>query len=156
VNNVDMSVLIGVRIELRNSEGKLSGAIYCEDRFEAVAVPQKGDLVALAAIAGPLNADSSLAESQSVHGLADAFPFMRVQYLEHFPAADHEVGGKPGCIVVLHGRTPSDLEGASALVRRFGMQGWIISAVRASEDSPDPFHQAANAWLAEGGSTSSK
>jgi hypothetical protein len=42
-----------MRIELRDDQGKLVGAIYCEDAFEAVAVPQRGDLVALAAIAGP-------------------------------------------------------------------------------------------------------
>jgi hypothetical protein len=47
-----MSALIGVRIELRDAHGKLVGAVYCEDRFEAVAVPQRGDLVALAAITG--------------------------------------------------------------------------------------------------------
>jgi hypothetical protein len=154
MNNVYMSVLIGVRIELRNAEGELSGAIYCENGLEVLAVPQHGDLVALAAIAGLPNADSSMAELQSVHGLADAFPFMSVHHLEHYPAADHEVGGRPGCIVVLHGRTPSDLDGASALVRLFGLRGWTISPIGAGKESPDPFRKAANAWLAEGGSTS--
>jgi len=151
VNDSGMSVKIGVRIELRNGEGKSSGAIYCEDSLEVVSVPQQGDLVALAAIAGLPNSDSSLAELQSVHGLADAFPFMRVHHLEHYPAADHEVGGKPGCTLVLYGRTPSGLDGASALVRLFGLRGWTIAPIGAGEESPDPFLQAANAWLAEGG-----
>ena len=47
-----MSALIGLRIELRDAHGKLIGAVYCEDQFEVVAVPQRGDLVALAAITG--------------------------------------------------------------------------------------------------------
>jgi len=34
-----MSALIGLRIELRDAHGRLVGAVYCEDQFEAVAVP---------------------------------------------------------------------------------------------------------------------
>ena len=44
------------------------GAVYCEDQFEAVAVPQRGDLVALAAITGLPAPDSSSAERDSLHG----------------------------------------------------------------------------------------
>ena len=101
-----MSVLIGVRIELRDAQGALVGAIYCEDKLEAVAVPQRGDLAALSAIVGPAVPDSSLAELQSVHGPADPFPFLRVDHLEYYPAADHQVGGQAGCMVVVHGRAP--------------------------------------------------
>ena len=55
-----MSALIGIRIELRDVQGKLAGAVYCEDQLEAVSVPQRGDLVALTAIVGlpPLTAPS--------------------------------------------------------------------------------------------------
>lgn len=34
-----MSALIGIRIELRDIQGKLAGAVYCEDQLEAVPVP---------------------------------------------------------------------------------------------------------------------
>jgi hypothetical protein len=115
-----MSALIGLRIELRDAHGKLVGAVYCEDQFEAVAVPQRGDLVALAAITGLPAPDSSFAERDSLHGLADAFPFLTVHHLEHYPTADHQVGERPGCTVVLYGRAPSDNDGATALVQLFG------------------------------------
>lgn len=69
-----MSVLIGMRIELRDAQGELAGALYLQDAFEAVAVPQRGDLVALTAIAGPLIGNSGLAAIQAVQALADAFP----------------------------------------------------------------------------------
>jgi hypothetical protein len=144
-----MSVLIGVRIELRDTQGKLTGAIYCEDKLEAVAVPQRGDLLALTAVAGPPTVGSSLAELQSVHALADAFPFLKVDHLEHYPTADHDAGERPGCTVVLHGRAPSGDEAASALVRLCGLKGWTISPGAADPESPDPFSQAAYAWLAK-------
>jgi hypothetical protein len=98
-----MSLLIGIRIELLDTDGRFAGAISGEDRFEVVAVPQPGNLVALAAVAGPPAADSSLPELQSIHALADAFPFMTVHRIEHFPAADHQVGERPGCIVASKG-----------------------------------------------------
>jgi len=146
-----MSVFVGIRIELRDAQGKISGAILCEDKFEAVAVPQPGDLLALTAIAGPPTAGSSFAELQSVQELADAFPFVKVDHLEHYPTADHQVGERPGRIVVSHGHAPSDDEGASALVRLFGLKGWVISPGAADPKSPDPFCKAAYAWLAEEG-----
>ncbi len=144
-----MSALIGIRIELRDVQGKLAGAVYCEDQLEAVSVPQRGDLVALTAIAGLPAPDSSLAELQSIHGLADAFPFLTVHHLEHYPTADHQVGERPGCIVVMHGRAPSDIDGSTALVRLFGLKGWTISPTSTSSESP--FNRAAYAWLAEKG-----
>lgn len=146
-----MSVLIGIRIELRDAQGKIAGAILCEDKFEAVAVPQRGDLLALTAIAGPPTAGSSFAEHQSVQEPADAFPFCKVNHLEHYPTADHQVGERPGCIVVMHGRAPSDDAGASALVRLFGLKGWVITPGAADPETPDPFSKAAYAWLAEEG-----
>lgn len=146
-----MSVLIGIRIELRDAQSKITGAILCEDKFEAVAIPQRGDLLALTAITGPPTAGSSFAELQSVEELADAFPFVKVNHLEHHPTADYQVGEPPRCIVVLHGRAPSDDEGASALVRLFGLNGWVISPGAADPESPDPFCKAAYAWLAEEG-----
>jgi hypothetical protein len=94
----------------------------CEDQFEAVAVPQRSDLVALAAITGLPAPDSSSAERDSLHGLADAFPFLTVHHLEHYPTADHQVGERPGCTVVLHGHAPSEIDGATALVRLFGLR----------------------------------
>jgi len=141
-----MSALIGVRIELRDAHGKLVGAVYCEDRFEAVAVPQRGDLVALTAITGLPVPDSSFAERDGLRGLADAFPFLTVHHLEHYPTADHQVGERPGCTVVLHGRAPSDIDGATALVRLFGLKGWTISPIDGASEAT--FNQAANAWLA--------
>lgn len=63
-----------------------------------------------------------------MHGLAEEFPFMKVVRLEHYPADDHQVGGRPGCIVVLRGRTPPGIEEATAVVRLFGLKGWTISA----------------------------
>ena len=98
-----MNALIGIRIELRDAQGMLVGAVYCEDQLEAVSVPQRGDRVALTAIAGLPASDSSLAERQSVLRLADAFPFMTVDHLEHYPTADHQVGEQPSCMVILHG-----------------------------------------------------
>jgi hypothetical protein len=141
-----MSALIGLRIELRDAHGKLVGAVYCEDQFEAVEIPQRGDLVALAAITGLPASDSSFAERDSLHGLADAFPFLTVHHLEHYPTADHQVGERPGCTVVLHGRAPSDIEGATTLVQLFGLKGWTISPIGAASEAA--FNQAANAWLA--------
>ena len=143
-----MSALIGLRIELRDAHGKLVGAVYCEDQFEAVAVPQQGDLVALAAITGLPAPDSSFAERDSLLGLADAFPFLTVNHLEHYPTADHQVGKRPGCTVVLHGRAPSDIDGATALVQLFGLKGWTISPIGAASEAA--FNQAANTWLARG------
>src|SRR5258708_7636286 len=93
--------------------------------------------------------DSSLAELQSIHGLADAFPFLTVHHLEHYPTADHQVGERPGCIVVMHGRAPSDIDGSTALVRLFGLKGWTISPTATSSESP--FNRAAYAWLTEKG-----
>lgn len=58
-----MNTLIGIRIELRDAQGMLVGAVYCEDHLEAVSVPQRGDLVALTAITGLPASDSSLAEN---------------------------------------------------------------------------------------------
>lgn len=86
-----------------------------------------------------------------MHGLADAFPFLKVHHLEHYPTAEHQVGERPGCTVVLHGRAPSRLDGASALVRLFGLKGWTISPGATSPESPDPVSQAAHTWLAEEG-----
>ena len=143
-----MSALIGVRIELRDAHGKLVGAVYCEDQFEAVAVPQRGDLVALAAITGLPAPDSSSAERDSLHGLADEFPFLTVHHLEHYPTADHQVGERPGCSVVLHGHAPSDIDAATALVRLFGLKGWTVSPVGVGSEAA--FNQAANTWLARG------
>jgi hypothetical protein len=140
-----MSALIGVRIELRDAHGDLVGAIYCEDQFEAIAVPQRGDLVALTAVTGLPATDSSLAERQSLHRLADAFPFLTVRHLEHYPTADHQVGERPGCTVVLHGRAPLDIDGATALVRLFGLKGWTISPAGTASEAA--FNQAAYAWL---------
>ena len=145
-DDAHMSALIGVRIELRDAHGELVGAVHCEDQFEAVAVPQRGDLVALAAITGLPAPDSSLGECDSLQGLADAFPFSTVHHLEHHPTTDHQVGERPGCTVVLHGRAPSDIDGATALVRLFGLKGWTISPVGAASEAA--FNQAANAWLA--------
>jgi len=146
-----MSVLIGVRIELRDAQGELVGAIYCEDKLEAVAVPQRGDLVALSAIVGPAAPDSSLAELQSVHGLADPFPFLRVDHLEHYPAADHQVGGQAGCMVVVHGCAPSGIDEATALVRLFALKGWIVSPTGISPEAANPFSRAMQEWQAQEG-----
>lgn len=151
VDDTGMSVIIGIRIELRDAQGKITGAILCEDKFESVAVPQRGDLVALTAIAGPPTAGSSFAELQSVQELADAVPFCKVNHLEHYPTADYQVGERPGCIAVLHGRAPSDDASASALVRLFGLKGLVSSPCAADPESPDPFCKAAYAWLAEEG-----
>ena len=81
--------------------------------------------------------------------MADAFPFLTVHHLEHYPTADHQVGERPGCIVVMHGRAPSDIDGSTALVRLFGLKGWTISPTSTSSESP--FNRAAYAWLAEKG-----
>lgn len=150
VDDTGMSVLTGIRIELRDAQGKIAGAILCEDKFEAVAVPQRGDLLALNAIAGPPTAGSSFAELQSVQELADAFPFVKVDHLEHHPTADHEAGERPGCIVVLHGSAPSDDEGASAgqVVRPEGLG--YHTRCRGSRVAKS-FCKAAYAWLAEEG-----
>ncbi|MDQ2873586.1 MAG: hypothetical protein M3Y33_01655 [Actinomycetota bacterium] len=144
-----MSVLIGVRIELRGANGELVGSIFCEDKFETITVPQRGDLLALTAIAGPSTADSSLPEIQAVHALADAFPFMKVDHLEHYPTADFQIGDRPGCIVVVHGAAPSSDEGALALVQLFGLKGWTVSPGSADPQSAGPFNRAAYAWMAE-------
>jgi hypothetical protein len=104
--------------------------------------------VALAAITGLPASDSSSAERDSLHGLADEFPFLTVHHLEHYPTADHQVGERPGCTVVLHGHAPSDIDGATALVRLFGLKGWTVSPVGAGSEAA--FNQAANAWLARG------
>ena len=117
-----MSVLIGIRIELLDAGGSLAGAIWYEDRFEVLAVPQRGDVVALAAIASLPAVDSSLPELQSVHALADAFPFMTVRRIEHLPAADHQVGERPG---------------------------WTMSAQTADLGSSDPFSRAVGVWRAK-------
>lgn len=149
-----MNALIGIRIELRDAQSQLVGAIYCEDQLEAVSVPQRGDLVALTAITGLPAPDSSLAERQGVHGLADAFPFMTVDHLEHYPTADRHVGERPGCVIVLRGHAPPDIDDATALVRLFGLKGWTISPVSASSEAP--FNRAAAAWLAAEGKPQSK
>jgi hypothetical protein len=145
----DMTALIGVRIELRDAQGEIAGSIYCEDKFEAVAVPQRGDLLALTAIAGPPTTGGSLAEIQAVHALADNFPFMKVDHLEHYPTADFEIGDRSGCIVVVHGLAPSSDDGALALVQLFGLKGWIVSPSSADLESAGPFSQAAYAWMAK-------
>jgi hypothetical protein len=146
-----MSALIGIRIELYDAEGGFGGAMYCEDKFEVVAVPRRGDMIGLAAIAGQATSDSSLAEIQGVHGLAEEFPFMKVVRLEHYPAADHQVGGRPGCIVVLRGRTPPGIEEATAVVQLFGLKGWTIFADGPRSAPASPFGQATAAWLADQG-----
>jgi hypothetical protein len=73
---------------------------------------------------------------------------LTVHHLEHYPTADHQVGERPGCTVVLHGHAPSDIDGATALVRLFGLKGWTVSPV--GDGSEAAFNQAANAWLARG------
>jgi hypothetical protein len=146
-----VSALIGIRIELYDADGEFGGAMYCEDKFDVVAVPQRGDLIGLTAIAGQVTPDSSLAELHGVQSLADEFPFMKVVRLEHYPAADHQVGGRPGCIVVLRGRTPADIEEATAVVRLFGLKGWTISGNSPGSAPAGPFSQATAAWLADQG-----
>jgi hypothetical protein len=70
-----VSALIGIRIEFYDAEGEFGGAMYCEDKFEVVAIPHRGDLICLAAIPGQT---TPLAEIQGVQGLAEEFPFMKV------------------------------------------------------------------------------
>ena len=141
-----MNALIGIRIELRDAQGMLVGAVYCEDQLETVSVPQRGDLVALTAITGLPASDGPLAERRRVLGLADAFPFMTVDHLEPYPTADHQVDERPSCMVILNGCAPPDIDSATALVRLFGPKGWTISPIGAISEAP--FNQATCAWLA--------
>jgi hypothetical protein len=77
------------------------------------------------------------------------FPLLKVDHLEHYPTADHQVGGRPGCMVIFHGGAPSTEVGAAALARLFGLKGWTISPSAADPNSAGPFSRAAYAWLAQ-------
>ena len=54
-------------------------------------------------------------------------------------------------MVVVHGRAPSGIDEATALVRLFALKGWIVSPTGTSPEAANPFSKAVQAWQAQEG-----
>jgi hypothetical protein len=128
-------VVIGVRIEFYDKPARqvgdepcgFMGAVYREDAFEAVAVPRPGELLAVASLQPP----HGPGEDQLFPRFVGA-PFLKVQYLEHYPEpVDGE--GRPGVIVVVHTTLGYEGDWLRQFVRNYADAGWRWSASDGTE-----------------------
>ncbi len=112
------SVRIGMRIEFRDSE-EYAGAVYCEDKYLAVAVPRPGEKIALASLTGVTVPKLPLEL------------FLPVYSVEHYPCEVDAASG-PGCIAVIRHAALSRPADRQAIARGFAERGWTVSGLDGS------------------------